>query len=1058
MDEIVEAPLDQCTLRSLIEVIHDPAYVLDASGLILHVNRAALNAWPEVPAHGIDLAAQPLADFLRHPDGSPMPYEETPAYRTLVYGEVMHDVEIVVQIRGQEPRHVRVSSSPLYNGATIAGAIMVARTLDAATTHSREMSERNSALQALNDLAAHLLRKSSEQEVYEAALDGMLHIAGASRGGIMVADDALQQMDMRVHRGFSPETLAQVSPGPYTMPTDHNRARETGEIFVLHPDRTTEIGQFVLQQEHIQTAVLIPVPQGDRIVGVLSYVLAEYRDPTDLEREILRTGATYIGAALERVQLFEAAQAERVRLGRILEEMPTGILIATGEPETRTMQWTFINRTAREQLAAPTVTPGANSETFSIYHPDGTPFLDEDLPIQRALWREPNDAHGPNELVFRYNDGRERYFLATLTTLSQEGGTREVVEALQEVTELKRLEEQVRLHAQEIQAEYEKLAAVVSNVDVALAVMDNAGRMTMVNDAWLRYNNRERKDVLGKTLGEITDHEAADAAQAAIDRVLTTGEPMEVQEFFVPYAAKYTETGRPGIYLDWSLLPVKGPDGSVDTLLNVTVDVTEKVLARKEVEQQKALLETIFDSAPVGLLMLDRDQNIVSANPEWERLSGLSLEKVKGLSIFEALPGSRQFSHEHRRVLAGERIDLEYVMVPSPIDGSERWRALRMRPVRNSDDEIVGMLVAGVDVTANVRSRQDLEAQRTMLQTIVEGTPVGIALYDADLRLIDLNHTWASLVGVDLEEARGKRAGDMFPSDLMQHDALRQALAGETVDSINVAHRHPVTGETLAFDLHYRPVRNHEGKVTGILNAMVDVTERHRLETRKDEFIALTSHELKTPITAIKGFAQLGITASGKLGDARLARTLSVINEQTDKLTRLINELMDVSRLQSGQLELTREHYDLRQQLTELVENVGLTRADFRLALQAPDEALTVYADRHRVEQAILNLLQNAIKYSGESRDVEIEARRSGSEAILRVRDYGVGIPASQQERVFERFFRASNVAEHDVSGLGLGLFISHGIVARHQGRMWLESREGEGSTFYMALPLAPEA
>ena len=252
-------------------------------------------------------------------------------------------------------------------------------------------------------------------------------------------------------------------------------------------------------------------------------------------------------------------------------------------------------------------------------------------------------------------------------------------------------------------------------------------------------------------------------------------------------------------------------------------------------------------------------------------------------------------------------------------------------------------------------------------------------------------------------------------------------------------------------------MRDATGQVTGFLSALVDVTARHELERQRDEFLSIASHELKTPVTTIKGYAQAGQRVLRNAGDERLLRTLRIIDEQSDRLTRLINELLDVSRMHSGTLPLYQESFDLSTLVYEVVGNMQLTAPEWTLALDlAP--AAPVHADRQRLEQVMLNLVQNAIKYSGTSRRVEVTVTCADREIQTSVRDYGVGIPEAQQAFVFERFFRASNVDSRHYSGLGLGLFIAHGIIVRHGGRMWLESTEGVGSTFSFTLPLADEA
>jgi signal transduction histidine kinase len=241
----------------------------------------------------------------------------------------------------------------------------------------------------------------------------------------------------------------------------------------------------------------------------------------------------------------------------------------------------------------------------------------------------------------------------------------------------------------------------------------------------------------------------------------------------------------------------------------------------------------------------------------------------------------------------------------------------------------------------------------------------------------------------------------------------------------------------------------------------IEIAERKRLEQQKDEFLAVASHELRTPLTAIKAYAQVALNAVSKMGDERTTRSLRIVAEKSDQLAQLISEMLDVSRIEHGILPLQREPFDLSELVNEVVGSLQLTAPDFTFNMDVPAAPAIVNADRLRIEQVVANLIENAVKYTSKlSRDncrIEISVRQGGDEVIASVQDHGVGIPADQQPKVFSRFFRASNVtsARYPYPGMGLGLFISHDIISRHGGRIWVESTGDQGSTFSFALPSA---
>jgi signal transduction histidine kinase len=415
--------------------------------------------------------------------------------------------------------------------------------------------------------------------------------------------------------------------------------------------------------------------------------------------------------------------------------------------------------------------------------------------------------------------------------------------------------------------------------------------------------------------------------------------------------------------------------------------------------------------------------------------------------------------------------------------------------VRDGEGNAIGMRGVTMDVSERKKLedevRERTESQRAMLETMIEGMPIGLALLDKNACIISMNAEWMRMTNVDAS-AHGKQLYGISPAFAQRRAYYEQVLAGEPVDLSDVPYSLPGDSRTLYRDIHLRPVRDATGAVAGMLNAVIDVTERYELDEQKEALLALTSHELKTPITTIKGYSQLALRAANQTGDEKLSRTLRTIDEQANRLTRLINELMEVSRIGSDTLPLHYEQFDMCDLVRQTVDNLAPTAPDFRIELDVEPSTCPVFADRGRIEQVIVNLMQNAIKYSGDSRSIEVGVKRieeDGGPIPLRrhrasaistqgrlttdgeggdgggghdprkvevsVRDYGVGIPTDQQEQVFMRFFRARNVATKGTSGLGLGLYIAHEIAVRHGGEIRLESEEGRGSTFYFTLPLA---
>jgi signal transduction histidine kinase len=234
----------------------------------------------------------------------------------------------------------------------------------------------------------------------------------------------------------------------------------------------------------------------------------------------------------------------------------------------------------------------------------------------------------------------------------------------------------------------------------------------------------------------------------------------------------------------------------------------------------------------------------------------------------------------------------------------------------------------------------------------------------------------------------------------------------------------------------------------------------------------MASHELKTPLTSMSGFLQVALRRikrrldSGQpLGEEweREQRTvldqLEVVSRQTGRLARLVNELLDVSRIETGRIEFAFGPLDVNELTGEILSRMQLTTSQHQLELQpAPNGRATVSADRDHLEQVLSNLIGNAIKYSPEGGPITISVEADGGEIRISVRDRGIGIPDNEIDKIFGLFYRSEDRASRDIGGMGLGLYIAKEIIGRHGGRIWAESTLGEGSTFHVALPRLAEA
>lgn len=366
---------------------------------------------------------------------------------------------------------------------------------------------------------------------------------------------------------------------------------------------------------------------------------------------------------------------------------------------------------------------------------------------------------------------------------------------------------------------------------------------------------------------------------------------------------------------------------------------------------------------------------------------------------------------------------------------------------------------AGTRIPRLGESRKTLSRNNTKnalfeLAALVESCDDAIIGQTLDGLIASWNAGAERVYGYSADEVMGRPISLLMPDDRKNEmdEILDKVKRGERVDHIETI-RVRNDGKKISISLTVSPIKNASGRIVAASGVGRDITERYELERQKDAFLSLASHELRTPLATITGFVYLAKRLAIETGNDRLISYLHSISSHVGLLSRLVNDLLNVSHIESGLLPLHTERFDLRELIQEVIESAELINPRFTFAFEDPLLPAVVDADRQLIQEVLANLVDNAIKYSADRHKVEIKVAVVDSEIVTSVHDFGIGIPAGQQDRVFDRFYRATTSVVRANRGLGLGLYISRSIVERHGGRIWLESAPEAGSTFYFALP-----
>jgi PAS domain S-box-containing protein len=368
-------------------------------------------------------------------------------------------------------------------------------------------------------------------------------------------------------------------------------------------------------------------------------------------------------------------------------------------------------------------------------------------------------------------------------------------------------------------------------------------------------------------------------------------------------------------------------------------------------------------------------------------------------------------------------------------------------------DEVQGLVALGAMTSAavsNAELYQRVAEEKERSDAILGNIADGIVAVDRDGRIVLWNSMAEQITGVPAAEAVGRRVSEVLQRDLTDDEGEQ---AGERQVPIMRG------GKEVWLSVTEAVMRETGGSVLGRIFAFRDVSSERAVEQMKSDFVATVSHELRTPLTSIYGFAETLLRQDVAFGDEERATFLGYIASESERLIRIVDELLNVARLEAGTLGLAVAPTDVADVVAETVDRFAeALDGGHRFVVDVPDRGLVADADRARLAEVVHHIVDNAVRFSPGGGTITISGRRRSDTVELRVDDEGVGIPAAEQHRIFTKFYRGESDRLRPTQGTGIGLFLARALLAAMNGRIWVESQEGKGSSFVFALPVAKSA
>jgi two-component system, OmpR family, sensor histidine kinase VicK len=616
------------------------------------------------------------------------------------------------------------------------------------------------------------------------------------------------------------------------------------------------------------------------------------------------------------------------------------------------------------------------------------------------------------------------------------------------------------------------VAATLDSIPALVLVLDTAGRMVRLNQSCAQLTGLSLGDAVGRSFVEELIEPADREWVAGKLRDAAAGQDSGPHESAWRVGGSIAKSENLSARrISWTLRPLKGPNGDIQYLIISGQDVTEQRQMEMALLSSENRYRQVVENSLGFVFTCSMEGRLTSLNSFTAETLGYRSDALLGRSVTELMDPSGAAEFQECLRILHVQDQWQGALPLRRSDGVYRRIAFRSRRMQLPGENPF-ILNHGMDVTEQYEAEEALHLATRQRELILESVGDGIYGIDLDGKLTFINeagartlgYTASELTGVDIHNLIHHSHADGTPYSKSTSPILQALRRGEPIRMRDEVFWRK---DRSAFPVEYsaNPLVE-DGQISGMVIAFQDVSERRRLERMKDEFISTVSHELRTPLTSMR--ASLGLIAAGSL-DKRPEKQRQMIEiaiANSDRLIRLVNDILDFDSVQKGRLPLHRrpvEAIDLLRRAADVAHNAA---QQARIAFKIQNTHAVIFADEDRILQVLNELVSNAIKFSGPDTTIRLTAQpvpatapQSGSsslgEVCFIVEDQGRGIAQDKLERIFDRFQQGDASDSRALGGTGLGLALCRSIVEQHGGRIWAESSPGQGSRFLFTLPAA---
>lgn len=599
-----------------------------------------------------------------------------------------------------------------------------------------------------------------------------------------------------------------------------------------------------------------------------------------------------------------------------------------------------------------------------------------------------------------------------------------------------------------------------------IAVIDNNGKILMPSIALKRLFGY-KKDLIGKNIFDLSFDRSKKMvlAKKYIKSVL-------IKKKTSPYEIEVGDKKRGKRHIEINAHKIKYNE--TNSILVIFKDITEQKKTQQELVKIHTLLIAAIEQTPAGIVVAEAPRGkIIIANS-----AGLGIRKKgkKILTGIEAQQYQKRWQLFNPDGTACKPYDLPLpkamrfgktyeneLFIKRP-GGEKRWILATASPVRNDKGEIIAGIVVFPDITEHKKIEEKIKEINKKLEVIVQSVGDGLFVLDENKKIVLVNVATQQLSGYSQEELVGKEYTSRLKFILEKDKELNTKFIDDVYKTgvVEEMTNHTLlvrkNKKTIPITNTAAPLKDRVGRITGCVVIFRDVTKEREIDKMRTDFISMASHQLNTPLSAIKWYLELLWDKNTGPLNAKQRDYFDQIKSSNKRMISLVMDLLNISRIESGKKFVSgKKPTDITKIIKSIInENISALKKGGVKILICSDlpKKIVLNVDGDKFKQAFNNIMDNAIKYSKERGSVRICCRCDGKKSVtFSIKDNGLGIPEYQQERVFQKFFRADNIAVTGKSGTGLGLYISKAIIEEHGGKIWFKSTQNKGTTFYISLP-----